>query len=217
MTKFFSLLSCTFLLSQAALASAPVFLEDHRCVTASIGRAHQSITDYENYSRIPGALYQLKVLGQGINLLRMIKSQSRYALREMTRTDALVWVVLQPVNITDAEFYPRVLLHCMSEAQSPEHFSHRCDMVTDKPHYSISNFSSRLEVSADSPDCEKGETKLDYTLAIEMIDDDVLAIKTEALRPLGSILAPLVGAFFDPDKFFRSYYKQYYESWAQQL
>jgi hypothetical protein len=125
--------------------------------------------------------------------------------------------VLQPVNITDGSYYPRFLLHCDSNFDSPAHFSHHCNLMPDKPHYGLQNFTSTLEATAFSPQCLPGQTRLDYTLVLDSSSADVNVIKREATRPLIPGVRQIVAALFDEESFFRGYYENFYNSWANQL
>lgn len=207
-----------FALSLSPARAKEVVITDQRCVKAGLAQAHEAITDYNAYSRVPGARYELKIASVGIiPLLTMVKSQGRFATRTADRTDGYAWVVLQPVNLVDAKYYPKMLLHCESSFDSPTRFTHHCALEQDKLHYGLRDFRSVLEAVAGSPLCEAGETRLDYRLTLDSSPEEVEAIKREVTRPLGAVVAPLVANLFVEDSFFRAYYLNFYSSWAKQL
>lgn len=207
--------------AQASSLAATVVITDTRCVPASIDRAHKWITNYEDYSnqsKIPGARYAIKLpVADQIPLLTMIKSQARFAIRSETRTDGFTWVVLQPTNLTDQNVYPKFLLHCTSSIDSPDHFSHKCSLDKTKPHYGLDDFQSTLEANGASAICGSNKTMLTYRLTLESNTRDVDAIKNAATAPLGRTLGPAVASLFNEDRFFRSYYVNFYDSWAKAL
>lgn len=216
MIRTFSLLILALCFTQTALATT-VEINDTRCVSATIGRVHASVIDYSNYSKVPGAKYEIGVPPFGsIPMLSMVKSQSRFQAQSATHTQAYVWVVLQPTNLTNAIYYPRFMLECSSQFESDSRFNFTCALNNRLNHYGLQDFRSTLQVTANAPECNAGETRLVYRLILESNSNDVDEIKREATRPAGP-LAPLISRFFNEESFFRGYYQNYYESWARSL
>ena len=197
--------------------AAKVVIHDTRCVTAPSQRVHDMMTDYEGYVKLPGAKYEMKIAHVGkLPLLTMVKSQSRYTARDARETDAKVWVVLQPTNLTDAAYYPRFLLHCVSHHEGERNFTHTCALEAEKPHYGLDGFNSTLEATADAPSCEKGQLRLEYTLTLTSNDSHVEEIKKKVVEPAG-LLGPILAKLFNEETFFRGYYLNFYESAVQAL
>ncbi len=213
------------LLMILSLALAPnlafavnVTVDDSRCVDATISRAHEFITNYDNYSKLPGARFEKSVPGFGtMPMLTMVKSQSRFTAQTAAQTDALVWVVLQPTNVTDSKVYPRFLIHCTSAFDSAAHFTHACNLANEKQHFGLANFTSTLQVTANADDCAAGQSRLIYRLILESNAGEVTQIKKAATSLLGPIIGPIVAYFFNEETFFRSYYVNFYDSWAKAL
>lgn len=195
-----------------------VTVDDSRCVDATISRVHEFITNYENYSKLPGARFEKSVPGFGtMPMLTMVKSQSRFSVQTASETDAFVWVVLQPTNVTDSTVYPRFLIHCSSAFDNASHFAHNCNLAQDKQHYGLANFTSSLQVTANAPDCAANQSRLVYRLVLESNSNEVLQIKKAATAMLGPVIGPIVAIFFNEETFFRSYYVNFYDSWAKAL
>ena len=214
--KFFLLLAIATLPLNAFAVTVTV--DDSRCVDATVSRAHEFITNYENYSKLPGARYEKYVPGRGtMPMLTMVKSQARFTAQTAAQTDAFVWVVLQPTNVKDSSVYPRFLIHCVSSFDSAKHFNHTCNLAQDKQHYGLANFVSSLQVTGNSPDCDANQSRLIYRLVLESNSEEVTQVKKAATSLLGPIIGPIVGFFFNEETFFRSYYVNFYDSWAKAL
>lgn len=218
MTIHKSILFLALLALPLSASAVTVVVEDTRCVDATIARSHEFITNYDNYSHLPGATYEKSVPGFGtMPMLTMVKSQARFSIQTAAQTDAFVWVVLQPTNVKDISYCPRFLLHCVSAFDSATHFTHTCDMAQGKQHYGLSNFVSSLQVTANSSSCAAGQSRLVYKLVMESSSDDVAQIKKAATAMLGPIIGPIVSFFFNEETFFHSYYVNFYDSWAKAL
>lgn len=207
--------AAALLLAQSAGATE-VTIQDSRCVSASAKRVHEYVTDYDRYSSSPGAAYELNLGAFGkTRLLEMVKSQSKYTIRESNRTDGFVWVVLRPLALDNQAYYPRFLLRCESSASS-RGYTHSCRLRADKQHYGLKDFRSNLEIAENDLRCAAGQTRLDYTLALTSEPAEVEALKAETLKPAGA-LAPVLGKLFDEKAFFQDYYKNFYEGWMKDL
>lgn len=206
-------------LLQGSLALAtPTVIAEKNCVSASIARAHSTITDYDNYSKIPGATYEMKFPGfKPITMLRMDKSQGKFFTITASETNAYVWVVMQPTNLSDSRYYPQFLLHCTSSFVTETKMVHRCNMVKTAKHYGLQDFRSVLTVTTGSNHCAPDQTFLDYELVLDSNPAEVNEIKREVIRPMGMIVGGLVDAIFQEEAFFKGYYKNFYESWVKSL
>lgn len=194
-----------------------VVIDDVRCVPAAIDRVHATITDFASYSTLPGARLQYDIPGFGsMPMLTMTKSKPRYSVRLATQTNALIGVELRPTNLGDAAYYPRFILQCSSAFDSSTHFKFVCSLNKNLIHYGLQDFNSSLDVQANAPECAGGQTRLVYRLALDSNSHDVAEIKDKVTQPYGPI-GGLIRQFFNEDSFFRGYYSNFYDSWAQGL
>lgn len=220
-------LALTILLSSRAALAISVVIEDDRCVKADATSIHASITDYAAYSRLPGARYELDLIAKTVNLLTMTKSQVRYAERTAAKTNALVYLELQPTNLQDGTVYPRFFLECSSKGgagafdhacrilQTPEYASWKLNSSAPSP-YGLQGFDSTLEIRGNDASCGSGKTRLRYRLILTGNTAQVGEIKAKVLEPASIFRKPLE-ALFNEDSFFKAYYENFYRGWISTL
>jgi hypothetical protein len=157
---------------------------------------------------------------QKIQIVDMIKSQSRFSKNDATGTDAMIYVVMQPVpfaNTTDASVYPRFILNCVSKFNSEKTFVHKCAMDTTKLHYGLDDFQSDLLVTENAPNCPQGQQELVYTLTLYSNAKDVAEIKERVIQYYTEVSRPVVDSLFNETDFFKNYYVQFYDEWVKSI
>ena len=200
------------LLFTTQLFAGNIFIEKKdQCVPASLTELFEILISYDKYSSLPGAQYDMHTSIMGdIRLLSMVKSQSQFTSQSAQNTDALLWLVLQPTNLTEAELYPRFLSRCVSVSDGDNKINHSCLMDATKQHFGINSFQSHLTIVDGDPKCAQGQALVSYQVQIDSNDADIDQIKDKVLGKAG-ILAPILKGMFNNEVFIRSYFENFYQ------
>lgn len=234
MNTWIRTLALTLITSSGFALAKPVPIEDTKCVKASVEKAHDATVNYAAYASSPGSAYAIQITStRSMTLLTMVKSQARFKdpkdptkllepeqvakeIRYGVPSDAFVLVTLRPTNLNEGRYYPSFVMRCTTAFPAQNRFTHHCEMLRDKPHYGLQNFTSDLSVSQDG--CPATEpTRLSYNLVLDSNEAEVDQIKAKVLEPAGPVLGPIIGALFDVESFFTNYYVNFYNGWASVL
>ena len=208
MNSFITILA--LLWSVGAHASV-VTIEEHHCVSASAAKTFQFLTDYNTYSSRPGAVYKII----GVDALKLTKSQRQSIKNDSTSRDDYLWLVLQPLNLTDGKLYPRFLLRCNASWSNSTDFTQTCEMQKDKQHFGLDDFSLSVQASAQDSQCSSG-TGIQLQVILNGNSSDIQKIKDQAFKIAGP-LAPMMDQLFNEESFFRSYYENTFKVWMKVL
>lgn len=190
-------------------------IHDHRCVNAEPTEVKTLFTRYSDYSTLPGAAHSVSLMGSSLDLIKMIKSQSKEVSQTDSTSEHWVWLVLKPALLEDAALYPRFLLNCRVSGNS-NGFKQTCSLMKDKQRFGLNHLEIAITVSDADSLCKTGKTGIDVSIQIEGNSTEIARIKKAVLEPAG-ILAPLISVFFDEDQFFRSYFANIYGKWMDLL
>lgn len=217
---------------QGTAVAALVPLDHEACVAMSLDKAINSILDYGNYSKLPGATLIFKdcdncigipgaqmVLGNK-QMLKMLFSGADRFTRDGWNSSAHVATVLWPAPESLKEpsfknFFPRFFLNCNSKKVSDASFQLEChqDLTVDAKYtYAIHKFDSLLKLSTDSGRCKDGRALLEFHGTIITNDQEVSKIK-EAIAPW--FPNNFIDAFFNQDTFFKMFFKNFYNRWSK--
>ena len=213
MKLFKNLILCSFF---ASITSFSTEIHEHHCVDSGIEKVNQLLTRYNDYSSMDGAKYSVSLAGSEVDLIQMIKSQSKLINATESQNENLVWIVLQPALIDDAKLYPRFLLNCKITWNARNSFNQICSLQKDKQHFGLSDVRINIMTKSQDALCKVGSTGIKIDISIEGNSNEINQIKKATLGPAG-ILAPLVSALFDEDAFFRSYFRNLYDHWTKTL
>ena len=206
----------TLALSFFASRSDATVITEHQCVDSTPKAVHQLFTQYDQYSKLPGAQYSVSLAGVEVPLMRWVKSQAKVISESSTQSENYVWTVLQPVNLTDASLYPRFLLDCKVEWQGQSGFRQLCSMMKDKQHFALDDLRIRVDAATGSSKCKASETGIDIEIELIANSKQVGQIKSVVLAPAG-ILAPLIEPLFNEEAFFKNYFHFVYGEWMKSL
>ena len=187
-------------------------ITEHRCVTASSKKIHAFFTDYDHYSTLPGATYRLL----GMSAIRMVKSQCRWLTQTEQNDEALVWIVFQPLNLTDSSLYPRLLMNCKTNWLNASSFTQDCHLQKDKQHYGLNDLSIAIHTQEEDGECAANQSGVQIEIHLDSNSEEVQRIKTEALKPAG-VLSSVIKKLFHEDSFFKGYYQSVYHQWVKAL
>ena len=204
-------LIASFLVSITSFADVTT-IDEHHCITASIDKVQKFFSDYNSYSSLPGSTYSI----MGIQAISMVKSQSSVASETSTSKEALAWIVLQPLNITDPTLYPRFLLKCNEKWNGTSSYIQQCDLQSDKQHFGLDTLSTTISGHSPDSSCSPNELGIQVHVVLNPNSSQVQQIKDAALAPAG-ILKPIIEKLFNEDSFFKSYFHNVYDSWINAL
>jgi hypothetical protein len=187
-----------------------------QCVPAGVKNVHTLFTRYDKYSSLPGSEYNMNLAGVDITLMKMTKSQAKVLTQTDQTSQHYVWVVLQPVNLTNGSLYPRFLLDCKVDWLSAERFKQSCGMMRDKQHFGLDELRISVEAAAAASGCRASETDVRIRVTLQANGKQVKQIKDAVLAPAG-ILAPLIEQMFDEEEFFKGYFDFLYSEWLKTL
>lgn len=216
-----------FLMASTSFAAVSP-LEDSRCVSASLQKVHDSITDYNNYTEIEGAKLSKKILIFNYPLLTMTKSQASYIKKLPNETDAIILVELQPTKLDNSRFYPQFILRCQSLWTSESEFSHACLLNKKARHYALKDFHSSLKVTKNSNICPQDRpTLLQYKLVLESdpvavaeIREQVLGLpkfSNELAEAARQEFLSILETLYNEEEFYNTYYQNFYNGWVKSL
>lgn len=191
-------------------------IERHYCAPTTLDQGKQLLQNYDGYVSLPGSDYKVRLLGNDLSLVRMIKSQSKAADHLPASTRKYVWIVMQPAMVDDAKLYPRFLMDCKINDLSDTSIRQRCTQVNTKQHFGLDVLVIDILAKSDSPRCKKGSVDFDVRIQIEGNKNDIGAIKSAVLKSAG-LLEPLLSALFDEEAFFSNYFENLYEKWVKSL
>ena len=191
-------------------------ISEHHCVKASVDQVYGLFTRYDQYSKMRGAEYQVGMAGVNVTLISMVKSQAKVVSQNGRDGETLVWIVLQPALVSDASLYPRFLLDCKVKGAGPDAFSQECLMQKDKQHFGLDDLQIRIGVNARDSRCTQGQSGIQIDVGLAGNPGQIDQIKRSSLGAAG-MLAPVLGALFDEDAFFRSYFSYIYGEWMKTL
>jgi hypothetical protein len=212
-SKIVVLILCAFFSSTRSQATV---ITEHQCVDSSPKAVHKLFTQYDQYSKLPGAEYSVSLAGVEVPLMHWVKSQAKLISESATQSENYVWTVLQPVNLTDSTLYPRFLLDCKVEWQGQSGFRQICSLMKDKQHFALDDFQIRVEAATGSSKCKANETGIDIHIELIANSKQVGQIKSAVLAPAG-ILAPLIEPLFNEEAFFKNYFHYVYGEWMKSL
>ena len=101
-------------------------IHEHHCVESGIEKVYQLLSGYDEYANMKGSKYSVSLAGAEVDLIQMIKSQTRKLKLANSQSEDLVWIVLQPALINDAKLYPRFLLDCKMNWIDANSFDQNC-------------------------------------------------------------------------------------------
>jgi hypothetical protein len=210
MKKLFSLIA--IFASSTAMASTSEF-NKQECVKSDLSQIQTLFTRYNDYATMPGSDYSIDLAGVKFPMLKMTKSQSK----QVSANESLVWIVLQPTNLTDAGLYPKFLLNCKIDRNNTQaYFKQVCQLVQDKPHFGIQDMRIEVYSNRNSKNCKSDETNLYTTVKINTNSNEVAKIKIKVLEPAGP-LAPVISDLFNEAVFFQNYFDYLYTEWFKTL
>lgn len=199
-------------LSQAGETS----ISEHHCAPASIQSVHALFTKYNEYSRMPGAVYSVNLAGVDVDLIRMTKSQAKPVSSSGLDSRNLVWMVLQPALVDDGNLYPRFLLDCTVKWTGNTRFDQGCALQKDKQHFGLDDLKMNVRVIQGEKGCGQNQSGIQIDVRMVSNPRQVEQIKEGALGAAG-VLAPLISVLFDEDSFFREYFHFIYGEWLKTL
>ena len=183
------------------------------CVKSDLNTIQTLFTRYNDYATMPGSNYSIDLAGVNFPMLKMTKSQSK----QLSANESMVWIVLQPTNLTDASLYPKFLLNCkIDRNQSQQYFKQNCKLVQDKPHFGIQDMNIEVYSNRNSKNCKSDETNLYISVKINTNSNEVAKIKQKVLEPAGP-LAPVISDLFNESIFFQNYFDYLYTEWFKSL
>lgn len=198
--------------SSTSFASTSEF-NKQECVKSDLNTIQTLFTRYNDYATMPGSNYSIDLAGVNFPMLKMTKSQSK----QVSSNESMVWIVLQPTNLTDAALYPKFLLNCkIDRNQSQQYFKQVCKLVQDKPHFGIQDMNIEVYSNRNSKNCKSDETNLYIAVKINTNSNEVAKIKTKVLEPAGP-LAPVISDLFNESIFFQNYFDYLYTEWFKTL
>lgn len=193
-----------------------VLVQGNKCIASTVKNFSDYIKDYSQYSVRPATRYKVNFVVDTTTLLQMTKSQVEWTKKTNTETEANVWVVMRPLNITDGTIYPRFLMTC-NTLESGGGFKQRCQLQPNKTHYGLDNFASIMAVKANSNLCPtRKSTLVNYQILLRGNSAQIAKIKDTALKPAG-ILAPVLSSFFNTETFFKNYYQNFIEETVREF
>jgi len=198
------------------LSSFSTEIHEHHCVDSGVDKIYQLLTRYSDYTTMEGSKYSVNLAGAEVDLIQMIKSQSKLLISTQSQREDLVWLVLQPALINDAKLYPRFLLNCKVEQTGSTSFEQVCLLQKEKQHFGLSDLIIKIHANSSDLLCKTGNTGIKIDIEIQGNSIEIDQIKKATLGPAG-ILAPLVSTLFDEDAFFRSYFRNLYHHWTKSL
>jgi hypothetical protein len=216
MNKLWSLSLLALSLFTVSRDARAVEIAEHHCVGAGVDAVHSLFTRYSEYATMPGAAYSVGLAGTKIDLIKMIKSQSKLVSQSGRDSRNFVWVVLQPALVEDSKVYPRFLLDCSVAWSDTSSFKQNCEMQKEKQHYGLDDLTIAIEVKEGDSACKMRETGIRLRISITGNPKEIAEIKKATLAPAG-ILAPLISALFDENAFFRNYFRNIYDEWIKTL
>lgn len=191
-----------------------------QCVPSGVKNVNGLFTRYDQYASLSGSEYSMGLAGVDVTLMKMTKSQAKVVLQTDTASRHYVWVVLQPVNLTNGSLYPRFLLDCKVDWSGGTRFRQLCNMMREKQHFGLDDLRITVEAVAGGADsgnaCKPSETDVKIRVILEANPAHVQRIKDAVLAPAG-ILAPLIEKLFDEEGFFKSYFDFLYSEWLKTL
>lgn len=206
------LILITGFISNSSFAAYSEF-NKQECVRSDLNAIQSLFTRYNDYASMPGSSYSIDVAGVSFPMVKMTKSQSK----AVSATESLVWIVLQPTNLTDGNLYPKFLLNCkIDRNENQNYFSQKCQMVQDKPHFGLQDMKIEVYSNRNSKNCSPKESNLYISVKITTNSSEVMKIKTKVLEPAGP-LAPVVANLFDESTFFQAYFDYLYTEWFKTL
>lgn len=187
-----------------------------QCVPAGVKNVHTLFTRYSQYSSLPGSEYNMSLAGVDVTLMKMTKSQAKVVSQTDAKSQHYVWVVLQPVNLTEGSLYPRFLLDCGVEWIGSSRFKQNCALMRDKQHFGLDDLRISVEAASGGNGCKASETDVRIRVTLQANTAQVKQIKDAVLAPAG-ILAPLIERMFDEEEFFKGYFDYLYAEWLKTL
>jgi hypothetical protein len=207
------ILSLLSLISTTTSFAAYSEFNKQDCVRSDLNAIQTLFTRYNDYASMPGSNYSIDLAGVEFPLLKMTKSQSK----AVSSTENLVWIVLQPTNLTDGNLYPKFLLNCkIDRNETSKYFSQKCNMMKEKPHFGIQDINIEVYSNRNSKYCKADESNLYISVKITTNSAEVSKIKTKVLEPAGP-LASVVSELFDESTFFQAYFDHLYTDWFKSL
>jgi len=200
----------------AASNAMATHISEKQCVGSDPKAVHGVFTKYDQYSKMPGSEYSMSLAGVDVPLMRWVKSQAKMVSESASASEAYVWTVLQPVNLTESRLYPRFLLDCKVEWQGQGGFRQTCSMMKDKQHFALDDLRIAVEVSRATRGCKSSETGISIEIDLSANSSEVAQIKNAVLAPAG-MLAPLIEPLFNEEAFFKNYFNFVYGEWMKQL
>jgi len=183
------------------------------CVRSDLNAIQSLFTRYNDYATMPGSNFSMDVASVNFPMVKMTKSQSK----TVSANESLVWIVLQPTNLTDGNLYPKFLLNCkIDRNENQQYFSQKCQMVQDKPHFGLQDMKIEVYSNRNSKNCLPKESNLYISVKITTNSSEVAKIKTKVLEPAGP-LASVISSLFDESTFFQSYFDYLYTEWFKAL
>ena len=204
-------------ISQAlGFASNATEIETRQCVPSGVKNVHTLFTRYDQYASLPGSEYTMSLRGVDLTLMKMTKSQAKVVSQTDSSSQSYVWVVLQPVNLTNGSYYPRFLLDCRVNWLGVDGFKQTCAMMKDKQHYGLDDIRITVDASSGTGGCKSSESDVRIRVNLEANRSQVKQIKDAVLAPAG-ILAPVIEQMFNEEEFFKGYFHFLYEEWLKTL
>jgi hypothetical protein len=190
-----------------------ITIDDHACLDSNLSSIHQLFTQYSRYADLPGSEYSM----MGISAMRITKSQSVEVTSTPTLHHANVWLVLQPLNLTQSKLYPRFLLDCKTEWSSTQSFNQICTLQKDKQHYGLYELTILVTALKSDRLCASNQAGVKINITLSPDPDHLAQIKRAALEPAGETLAAWIEQFFDEETFFKGFFESVYSGWLQTL
>jgi len=204
----------TALLTLSNTAHAAEF-NKFECVDSKLDAIQKLFTRYGEYASMKGSEHSIKLAGAEFPMIRMVKSQAKEVSKSDSTSENLVWIVLQPSNLTDSSLYPRFLLNCKTQVIENV-FMQNCELQKEKQKFGLDEMTINLVATLNHPACKYGQTALGIQVKTQINKNHVEQIKLAVLKPAG-ILAPLVAKLFNEETFFSSYFNNLYSEWIDTL
>lgn len=180
-------------------------LSAHHCTRTSQSELVSELTNYDQYYRYSGSSYEMSILGTSLPLLSMIKSQSKL----MSPGSSVVWIVLQPMGVSQAELMPRFLLKCDSAQVSSGAAKISCSMLKSKTHFGVDDLNIQVTVDSNDSKCGAGKTGVNVHVNLSGNKAEIEQVKAEVLKPAGPFKG-ILSSLFNEDDFFKNYFENFY-------